>query len=94
MICDRYKKDQESVFIATCSMHNLLTACLLSEAGPPLLDFEVIWNLLFVCSLPPFINFLAFNINTYSSLLKHLNKHHVLLIPFLVETMVWKCILD
>ncbi|KAH7690563.1 Armadillo-like helical-containing protein [Dioscorea alata] len=46
-----YKKDQESVFIATCSMHNLLTACLLSEAGPPLLDFEDL-NLI-LCTLLP-----------------------------------------
>lgn len=39
--CVRYKKDQEIAFLATQSLHNLLTACLLSESGPPLLDFEV-----------------------------------------------------
>lgn len=27
--------------MATCSLHNLLNASLLSESGPPLLDFEV-----------------------------------------------------
>ncbi|KAG6403788.1 hypothetical protein SASPL_136020 [Salvia splendens] len=37
-----YKKDQEvAAFVATCSLHNLLNASLLSESGPPLLDFEV-----------------------------------------------------
>ncbi|XP_068646001.1 protein SHOOT GRAVITROPISM 6 isoform X2 [Aristolochia californica] len=35
-----YMKDQEIAFVATCSLHNLLTASLLSETGPPLLDFE------------------------------------------------------
>ncbi|XP_042014452.1 protein SHOOT GRAVITROPISM 6-like isoform X1 [Salvia splendens] len=36
-----YKKDQEvAAFVATCSLHNLLNASLLSESGPPLLDFE------------------------------------------------------
>lgn len=37
----RYRKDQEIAFLATCSLHNLLNASLLSESGPPLLDFEV-----------------------------------------------------
>jgi hypothetical protein len=37
----RYKKDQDIAFLATCSLHNLLNASLLSESGPPLLDFEV-----------------------------------------------------
>lgn len=37
----RYKKDQDIGFLATCSLHNLLNATLLSESGPPLLDFEV-----------------------------------------------------
>ncbi|XP_058077009.1 protein SHOOT GRAVITROPISM 6 isoform X2 [Magnolia sinica] len=35
-----YRKDQEIAFVATCSLHNLLNASLLSESGPPLLDFE------------------------------------------------------
>ncbi|KAG6479397.1 hypothetical protein ZIOFF_062860 [Zingiber officinale] len=39
-ILDLYRKDQEIAFLATQSLHNLLTACLLSESGPPLLDFE------------------------------------------------------
>ncbi|CAK9157687.1 unnamed protein product [Ilex paraguariensis] len=39
-ILDLYKKDQDVVFLATCSLHNLLNASLLSESGPPLLDFE------------------------------------------------------
>ncbi|RYR03645.1 hypothetical protein Ahy_B06g082747 isoform B [Arachis hypogaea] len=39
-ILDLYKKDQEIAFLATCSLHNLLNASLLSETGPPMLDFE------------------------------------------------------
>lgn len=39
-ILDLYKRDQECAYLATQSLHNLLTACLLSENGPPLLDFE------------------------------------------------------
>ena len=41
----RYKKDKDIAFVATCSLHNLLNATLLSESGPPLLDFEVINSL-------------------------------------------------
>ncbi|KAK9998431.1 hypothetical protein SO802_018034 [Lithocarpus litseifolius] len=36
-----YKKDHDIAFMATCSLHNLLNASLLSESGPPLLDFRV-----------------------------------------------------
>ncbi|KAK3043027.1 hypothetical protein RJ639_002595 [Escallonia herrerae] len=32
--------DQDIALLATCSLHNLLNATLLSESGPPLLDFE------------------------------------------------------
>ncbi|XP_057983736.1 protein SHOOT GRAVITROPISM 6 isoform X2 [Malania oleifera] len=39
-ILELYKKDQEIALLATCSLHNLLNASLLSESGPPLLDFE------------------------------------------------------
>ncbi|KHN02293.1 HEAT repeat-containing protein 7A like [Glycine soja] len=39
-ILDLYKKDQDIAFLATCSLHNLLNASLLSESGPPMLDFE------------------------------------------------------
>ncbi|KAI3447537.1 hypothetical protein Pfo_004202 [Paulownia fortunei] len=39
-ILELYKKDQDAAFVATCSLHNLLNASLLSESGPPLLDFE------------------------------------------------------
>ncbi|PSS04621.1 Protein SHOOT GRAVITROPISM like [Actinidia chinensis var. chinensis] len=39
-ILELYKKDLSIAFVATCSLHNLLNACLLSESGPPLLDFE------------------------------------------------------
>lgn len=35
-----YKKDQEIAYVATCSLHHLLYASLLSESGPPLLEFE------------------------------------------------------
>nr|ATB19898.1 putative SGR6 [Cupressus duclouxiana] len=34
-----YKK-VENAFIVTCSLHNLLDASLMSDSGPPLLDFE------------------------------------------------------
>lgn len=37
---DLYKKDQDIAYVATCSLHHLLNASLLSESGPPLLDFE------------------------------------------------------
>lgn len=37
-----YKRDQECAYLATQSLHNLRTACLLSESGPPSLDFEVV----------------------------------------------------
>ncbi|XP_038697854.1 protein SHOOT GRAVITROPISM 6 isoform X2 [Tripterygium wilfordii] len=39
-ILELYKKDQDVSLLATCSLHNLLNASLLSETGPPLLDFE------------------------------------------------------
>ncbi|KAL5546037.1 hypothetical protein UlMin_005724 [Ulmus minor] len=39
-ILELYKKDHDIAFLATCSLHNLLSATLLSESGPPLLDFE------------------------------------------------------
>lgn len=37
----RYKKDQDIAFVATCSLHHLLYASLLTETGPPLFEFEV-----------------------------------------------------
>ncbi|KAG0552792.1 hypothetical protein BDA96_01G538000 [Sorghum bicolor] len=37
---DLCKKDQEVAFVASHSLHNLLNASLLSQSGPPLLDFE------------------------------------------------------
>lgn len=37
---DLCKKDQEVAFTAAHSLHNLLSASLLSESGPPLLEFE------------------------------------------------------
>lgn len=42
-----YKNDQEVALLATCSLHNVLNASLLSESGPPLLDFE---DLIFILS--------------------------------------------
>ncbi|KAM7255099.1 hypothetical protein ACFE04_020340 [Oxalis oulophora] len=39
-ILELYKRDQDIALLATCSLHNLLNASLLSESGPPLLDFE------------------------------------------------------
>jgi hypothetical protein len=40
-ILDLCRKDQEVAFVASHSLHNLLNASVLSESGPPLLDFEV-----------------------------------------------------
>ncbi|KAK1265864.1 hypothetical protein QJS04_geneDACA000260 [Acorus gramineus] len=40
-ILELYKRDQDVIFLATCSLHGLLNATLLSESGPPLLDFEI-----------------------------------------------------
>ncbi|KAK9079338.1 hypothetical protein SSX86_001009 [Deinandra increscens subsp. villosa] len=39
-ILELYKRDHNTAFLATCSLHNLLNASLLSEKGSPLLDFE------------------------------------------------------
>ncbi|KAJ0027548.1 hypothetical protein Pint_35765 [Pistacia integerrima] len=39
-ILELYKRDQDTALLATSSLHNLLNASLLSETGPPLLDFE------------------------------------------------------
>ncbi|XP_050113389.1 protein SHOOT GRAVITROPISM 6-like [Malus sylvestris] len=39
-ILELYKRDQDITFLATCSLHSLLNASILSESGPPLLDFE------------------------------------------------------
>ncbi|OMO81848.1 Armadillo-like helical [Corchorus capsularis] len=39
-ILELYKKEQDIALIATYSLYNLLNASLLSELGPPLLDFE------------------------------------------------------
>ncbi|GJV24729.1 protein shoot gravitropism 6 isoform X1 [Tanacetum coccineum] len=40
IILELYRRDQDIAFLATCSLHSLLNASLLSENGPPLLDFE------------------------------------------------------
>ncbi|KAG0457440.1 hypothetical protein HPP92_022597, partial [Vanilla planifolia] len=55
-ILELYYKDQAMAFLASSSLHNLLNACLLSENGPPLLDFEDLNTIL--CTLLPlaFIN--------------------------------------
>ncbi|WCJ34428.1 ARM repeat superfamily protein [Euphorbia peplus] len=39
-VLELYKKDQDIALLATCSLHNILNASLLSDSGPPLLDFE------------------------------------------------------
>ncbi|KAI7751520.1 LOW QUALITY PROTEIN: hypothetical protein M8C21_022432 [Ambrosia artemisiifolia] len=39
-ILELYKRDHNTAFLATCSLHNLLNASLLSEKASPLLDFE------------------------------------------------------
>uniref|UniRef100_J3LJZ8 Condensin complex subunit 1 C-terminal domain-containing protein n=1 Tax=Oryza brachyantha TaxID=4533 RepID=J3LJZ8_ORYBR len=48
---DLCRKDQEVAFIASHSLHNLLNASLLSESGPPLLDFEEL-NVVLITLLP------------------------------------------
>ncbi|KAK3013387.1 hypothetical protein RJ639_010056 [Escallonia herrerae] len=60
--------DQDIALLATCSLHNLLNATLLSESGPPLLDFEVRggYYISVVCVL---LSLLASNIALASSLL-------------------------
>ncbi|KMT06441.1 hypothetical protein BVRB_7g161120 isoform A [Beta vulgaris subsp. vulgaris] len=35
-----YKNNQDIAYVATCSLHHVLNASLLSETGPPLLEFE------------------------------------------------------
>ncbi|XP_030541097.1 protein SHOOT GRAVITROPISM 6 isoform X5 [Rhodamnia argentea] len=39
-VLDLYKRDQEIAYLATCSLYNVLFSSLMSESGPPLLDFE------------------------------------------------------
>ncbi|GMI96611.1 hypothetical protein HRI_003330400 [Hibiscus trionum] len=39
-ILELYKKDQDIALIATYSLYNLLSVSLLSETGPPLIEFE------------------------------------------------------
>lgn len=57
---DRYKRDQEIAYLATCSLYNVLYSSLLSESGPPLLDFEVSMHyqifFSFYLSLPSWLN--------------------------------------
>ncbi|CAA6662595.1 unnamed protein product [Spirodela intermedia] len=50
-ILDLYRRDQEIAFLATCSLHKILKASLLTESGPPLLDFEELIKIL--CTLVP-----------------------------------------
>ncbi|KAK8588730.1 hypothetical protein V6N12_023151 [Hibiscus sabdariffa] len=52
-ILELYRKDQDIELIATYSLYNLLNASLLSETGPPLLDFEELTVIL--CTLLPVI---------------------------------------
>ncbi|EPS71954.1 hypothetical protein M569_02803, partial [Genlisea aurea] len=40
IILNLCKRNQDVTYLATSSLHNLLNAALLSETGPPLLDFE------------------------------------------------------
>ncbi|KAK8712010.1 hypothetical protein V6N13_147263 [Hibiscus sabdariffa] len=52
-ILELYRKDQDIELIATFSLYNLLNASLLSETGPPLLDFEEL--IVILCTLLPVI---------------------------------------
>ncbi|KAK4789666.1 hypothetical protein SAY86_016970 [Trapa natans] len=40
IILELYKRDHEIAYLATCSLHNVLYSSLMSESGPPMLDFE------------------------------------------------------
>ena len=65
----RYKKDQDIAFLATCSLHSILNCSLLSESGPPMIDFEVIHAIVFllkkmVSSVPSFSVFVPLEILT------------------------------
>lgn len=53
----RYKKDLDVAFLATCSLHNLLNASLLSESGPPMLDFEVMYAIKLFLKVIGMLNF-------------------------------------
>ncbi|KAI4319538.1 hypothetical protein MLD38_033124 [Melastoma candidum] len=39
-ILELYRRDQDASYLATCSLYNVLHTSLMSESGPPLLDFE------------------------------------------------------
>ncbi|OIV92177.1 hypothetical protein TanjilG_30818 [Lupinus angustifolius] len=54
-ILDLYKKDQDIAFLATCSLHHLLNASLLSDSGPPMIDFEDLT--LILSTLLPVVSF-------------------------------------
>ncbi|ESQ52306.1 hypothetical protein EUTSA_v10016131mg [Eutrema salsugineum] len=58
-ILELYKKDHDDALLATCSLYNLLNASLLSDSGPPLLDFEDLTIVL--STLLPVISFSSVN---------------------------------
>ncbi|XP_031378372.1 protein SHOOT GRAVITROPISM 6 isoform X2 [Punica granatum] len=39
-ILELYKREKEIAYLATCSLYNVLYSSLMSESGPPMLDFE------------------------------------------------------
>lgn len=47
----RYRGDRDISYPATCSLYNVLYASLMSESGPPLLDFEVVFAIFCLPSL-------------------------------------------
>ncbi|KAL6585414.1 Protein SHOOT GRAVITROPISM 6 [Orobanche minor] len=67
-ILELYKKDQDVAFVATCSLHNLLNASLLSESGPPLLDFENIDSCILKASYIESLKLCYFNNGNYKDL--------------------------
>ncbi|KAK8937233.1 hypothetical protein KSP39_PZI012653 [Platanthera zijinensis] len=85
-ILDLYNKDQEMAFLASCSLHNVLNACLLSENGPPLLDFEDLNSI--SCTLLP-VAFINNENDDYPGFSKGLKTYNEILHCFLVIGSVY-----
>lgn len=68
----RYKKDLDVAFLATCSLHNLLNASLLSESGPPMLDFEVMYGVKLFLKVIGMLNFFILQLGALVEQLKFL----------------------
>ncbi|KMZ62901.1 HEAT repeat-containing protein 7A, partial [Zostera marina] len=71
---DLCKKDQEYALLSICSLKNLLDASLLSESGPPLLDFEDLTNILQTLLPIACINIVAGDHSIFSLRMKTYNE--------------------